>query len=83
MTRTKFNYLVDELWKKRKKLNNTNFDFPDYCNIPTSLSNSLSPEAVDAIQSVFSPSNKSAIKSKKIFSKELYLSIVGLGEKIK
>ena len=61
MTKRMFERMTELLWNKRKEIREGMirqevdiFDYPDYGELPKYIANSLSPEAVDAMQDVWS-----------------------------
>lgn len=99
MTETKFKLIVDFIWKNRKKYQKLmdedldgSFDYPDYGGLPKKISYTLSPEAVDALQDIWSEVtgrniyNKpylGAFKTKREFVKSYKKRLFELGEPIK
>jgi len=73
-----FEECIDRLFPVRKTKSIENFDYPDYGNLPKKLSNTFSPEAVDAIQNT--KKELSVAKSRKEFSTIWYEEMKRLGE---
>ena len=83
MTKNQFKIITDHIWKNRKKLAKTDyeFDYPDYLGLPKRIANKLSPEAVDAIQEIMWVIEDGY--NKRFYKKLLFQSMKDLGEKMK
>ena len=80
MTRDKFNEIINHLWYYHEFLTEClNFDYPDYGSLKT-IMYSESPEAVDAMQSIWECFIQGDYKKRSEFSKAYELALINNGE---
>ena len=88
-----FNQTVDFLWNHRcfylDYPEDYVFDYPNYGNLPQKLTNSFSPEVVDAIQELWQDSfvvcqssGRTVINTKRDFRAAFKFNLKNLGEQI-
>jgi hypothetical protein len=75
-----FNRIIDHIFPKRKEywgLYGDMFDYPDYAGLPKKISNTLSPEAVDAMQEVLGEH----FTKRRDFARAYRATLIDLGER--
>ena len=92
MTKNQLKKITTHIWKNRKSKKYYVFDYPDYNGLPKKLSNTLSSEAVDVIQDMWSEITgldiygkkySGEFKSKKEFFALFSRGLKSFGENIK